>query len=141
MILALPIDGAPVCFNTNSANWRELMFGLIGNAPPEKEDPTKDRVPAGATYKWIRDNFAHCPADASDEVIEQYARAYLWYVISRTLFADSGGRAAPWMWLKALSGWDIKRSWGSAALAYLYRQVRVIFTYFGLSSYEKISIF
>jgi hypothetical protein len=104
MILALPIDGASVCFNTNSTNWLELMFALIGKAPPEKEDPTKDRVPAGATYKWIRENFAHCPVGASGEVIEQYARAYLWYVISRTLFADSGRRAAPWMWLKALSG-------------------------------------
>jgi hypothetical protein len=65
MILALPIDGAHVCFNTNSTNWCELMFALIGKAPPEKEDPTKDRVPAGATYKWIRENFAHCPVDAS----------------------------------------------------------------------------
>jgi hypothetical protein len=29
------------------------------------------------------------------------------------------------MWLKALPGWGSKYSWGSAALAYLYRQVRV----------------
>jgi hypothetical protein len=57
------------------------------------------------------------------------------------LFVDSGGRAAPWMWLKALSGWDIKCSWGSASLTYLYRQVRVILTYLVLSSSEKIFIF
>jgi hypothetical protein len=76
MILVLPIDGAPVCFNTNSTNCRELMFALIGKAPPKKEDPTKDRVPVEATYKWIRENFAHCPADASGEVIEQYALGF-----------------------------------------------------------------
>uniref|UniRef100_A0A453TCE1 Aminotransferase-like plant mobile domain-containing protein n=1 Tax=Aegilops tauschii subsp. strangulata TaxID=200361 RepID=A0A453TCE1_AEGTS len=56
-------------------------------------------------------------------MVQHYTRAYLWYVISRTLFADGGGRTAPWMWLKALSGWDSKQSWGSAALAYLYRQL------------------
>ncbi|KAE8793824.1 mutator protein [Hordeum vulgare] len=30
---------------------------------------------------------------------------------------------APWMWLKALTVFDNKFSWGSAALAYLYRQL------------------
>jgi hypothetical protein len=69
------------------------MFGLIGKAPVEKEHPTTDRVHAGVTYKWIRANFAKCPIDASDEVIEQYAHTYLWYVILRTLFTDSRGRA------------------------------------------------
>ena len=58
-------------------------------------------------------------------MILQYARAYVWYVISRSLFADAGGRTAPWMWLKALSG-TTKLSWCSAALAYLYRQVKEV---------------
>jgi hypothetical protein len=29
--------------------------------------------------------------------MQQYAYAYVWYVISRTLFADNGGRNAHWM--------------------------------------------
>ena len=123
MILALPITGRPICFSTDSSRWRESMISLLGTAPPEKEDPSKDRLSAGATYVWIRQNFANCPAEANEETIEQHARAYVWYVISRTLFADSSGRNAPWMWLKALTGWETNLSWGSAALAYLYRQV------------------
>jgi hypothetical protein len=123
MILGLPIKGVPVCFNTDSDGWRELMFALIGAVPPIKEDPTKDRVPAGATYTWIREQFKDpLPQDASKEAIEQHARVYVWYTISATLFADGGGRTAPWMWLKALTGWE-PRSWGTAALAFLYRQV------------------
>ncbi|KAE8767795.1 mutator protein [Hordeum vulgare] len=91
---------------------------------PEVEDGgKKDRVPAGATFTWIAANFAHCPEDADDEVIQRYARVYMWYVISRTIFADGTGKNAPWMWLKALTVLDNKFSWGSAALAYLYRQL------------------
>ncbi|KAE8782720.1 mutator protein [Hordeum vulgare] len=47
----------------------------------------------------------------------------MWYVISRTIFPDGTSKNAPWMWLKALTVFDNKFSWGSAALAYLYRQL------------------
>jgi hypothetical protein len=123
MILALPIDGLPLCINTDSEDWRGHMYDLIGKAPPVPADTSKDRMPAGATFSWIIANFKTCPVDASDEVVEQYARVYAWYVITRSLFADGGGRTAQWMWLKALTVWDQHWSWGTAALAYLYRQV------------------
>ncbi|KAM0930127.1 hypothetical protein ACQ4PT_001186 [Festuca glaucescens] len=117
MILALPISGAPLCFSTNSKGWRDSMRSLIGCAPLVKD------MPAGAPYTWISLRYKRCPELATKEVVQQYARAYVWYVISRTLFADSGGRNAPYMWLKALTSWDSKISWGTAALAYLYRQL------------------
>ncbi|KAE8770115.1 mutator protein [Hordeum vulgare] len=103
-----------------------VQLALIGMSPqePEVEDGgKKDRVPADAPFTWIAANFAHCPEDADDEVIQRYARVYMWYVISRTIFADGTGKNAPWMWLKALTIFDNKFSWGSAALAYLYRQL------------------
>ncbi|KAE8793395.1 mutator protein [Hordeum vulgare] len=111
--------------STDSEGWRQQMEALIGMSPqePEVEDGgKKDRVPAGAPFTWIAANFARCPEDADDEVIQRYAHVYMWYVISRTIFADGTGRNAPWMWLKALTVFDHKFSWGSAALAYLYRQ-------------------
>jgi hypothetical protein len=123
MIFGLPIAGEPLCMSTDSDGWRNAMHLLIGMAPEELEDKSKDRVPAGATYAWIVENFRECPNPAEVEVIETHARVYVWYVLSRTLFADSGGRTAQWMWLKALANWDSNISWGSAALAYLYRQV------------------
>ena len=99
--------------STNSDGWRAQMEALIGMAPEEVEDKSKDRVPAGATYAWIVLHFAHCPAGANDDVIHF---VYVWYVISRTLFPDSGGTTAQWMWLKALTVWDSKWSWGSAEI-------------------------
>ncbi|KAE8799608.1 mutator protein [Hordeum vulgare] len=112
--------------STDSEGCRQQMEALIGMSPPEPEaeDGGKnDRVPAGAPFTWIAANFAHCPEDANDEVIQTYDRVYMWYVISRTIFADGSGKNPQWMWLKALTVFDNKFSWGSAALAYLYRQL------------------
>jgi hypothetical protein len=106
--------------------YHQQMEALIGMSPAKAlvEDGEKNgRVAAGAPFTWIAANFAHCPEDATDDVIQTYARVYMWYVISRTLFADATGKNAPWMWLKALTVFDNQWSWGSAALAYLYRQV------------------
>jgi hypothetical protein len=85
MILALPIRGQPVCVSSDSTDWREHMTHMIGTAP------TKEGVSAGASYPWLQENFNKCPDDASDEVIQRYARAYLWYVISHVLFSDADG--------------------------------------------------
>ncbi|XBI20011.1 hypothetical protein VPH35_061397 [Triticum aestivum] len=128
MITGLPIDGNPLCMNTDSEGWRAQMQALIGMVPPEprepeREDKKKERVAAGATFTWISSNFAHCPDDANEDMAKTYARVYMWYVVSRTMFADGTGKNAPWMWLKALTVFDSKWSWGSATLAYLYRQL------------------
>nr|XP_020183381.1 serine/threonine-protein phosphatase 7 long form homolog [Aegilops tauschii subsp. strangulata] len=61
--------------------------------------------------------------DANEDVVQTYARVYMWYVISRTLFADATSKNAPWMWLKALTVFDNQWSRGLVALAYLYRQL------------------
>uniref|UniRef100_A0A8I6Y912 Uncharacterized protein n=1 Tax=Hordeum vulgare subsp. vulgare TaxID=112509 RepID=A0A8I6Y912_HORVV len=97
-ITALSIEGKPLCMNTDFEGWRQQMEALIGMSPLEpgvEDGGKKDRVPAGAPFTWIAANFAHCPQDANDEVIETYARVYMWYVISRTIFADGIGKNAP----------------------------------------------
>ncbi|KAK1661713.1 hypothetical protein QYE76_049872 [Lolium multiflorum] len=114
--------GEALCMNITSDGWRQKMEGLIGMAPPEQENK-KDRAPAGSNFFWIRTNFGQCPEGADRDTVKTYTRVYLWYVISRTLFADSGGKLAHWCWLKALTKLEHKWSWGTTALAYLYRQV------------------
>ena len=101
------------------------LIGMVSPEPPEPaaEDKKKERVAAGAPFSWIAWNFCHCLDDANEDMVKTYARVYMWYVISRTMFADGTGKNAPWMWLKALTVFDSKWSWGSATLAYLYRQV------------------
>ncbi|XP_048540288.1 uncharacterized protein LOC125519566 [Triticum urartu] len=89
----------------------------------EKKKKKKERKAAGAAFTWIHRNFANCPTDATDDVIQTHARVYMWYFVSRTLFPDSTGKNAPWIWLKALTVFDSRWSWGSVTLAYLYRQL------------------
>ncbi|KAK1627435.1 hypothetical protein QYE76_001750 [Lolium multiflorum] len=122
MILGLPIQGEPLCMNTASDGWRQQMEALIGRAPQLPADP-KARAHAGASFSWIRLNFGKCPEGANRDTLRTYTRVYLWYMISRTLFPDSGGKLAHWCWLKALTVLEHRWSWGTAALAYLYRQV------------------
>ena len=47
------------------------------------------------------------------------------YVFGKVLFPDSGGSDVSWMFLPLLRDWDDagRYSWGSAGLAYLYRQL------------------
>ncbi|KAK1650604.1 hypothetical protein QYE76_068409 [Lolium multiflorum] len=123
MILGLAIQGEPLCMNTASDGWRQQMAALIGMAPPAPVNP-KERAPAGGPFAWIRTNFGQPPPeDANEGTIRTYTRVYLWYMISRTLFPDSGGKLAHWCWLKALTVLEHRWSWGTAALAYLYRQL------------------
>ncbi|XP_047044170.1 protein MAIN-LIKE 1-like, partial [Lolium rigidum] len=129
MILGLPIQGDPLCMNTASDGWRQQIENLIGMAPPPPEDP-KERTPAGASFSWIRTNFGECPEGANEDTIRTYTCVYLWYMLSRTLFVDNGGKLAHWCWLKALTVLEHRWSWGTATLAYLYRQVMICCIYY-----------
>ncbi|KAE8812338.1 hypothetical protein D1007_10695 [Hordeum vulgare] len=64
-----------------------------------------------------------CPKDASPVVVERFARAYLWNLLTQVVFLDGTGDTASWMFLDPLRDWDVKWSWGSAAVAFLYRQL------------------
>jgi hypothetical protein len=131
MILALPIEGTPLCIDTSCDDWRGKMVDLIGKCSGDtlNKEGVKLRVAAGATFKWISDNFNTCPEDADEDVVKIYARVYVWYVITRTLFNDASGKTAHWHCLKALTVMDRKWSWGTAALAWLYRQVMSCFVH------------
>uniref|UniRef100_A0ACD5Y0F9 Uncharacterized protein n=1 Tax=Avena sativa TaxID=4498 RepID=A0ACD5Y0F9_AVESA len=113
MILALPIQGDPLCINTSSDNWRDRMCSLIGGKCPGdtiSKQGVKLRVTDGATFKWISQNFSTCLKNASDDEVMIYARVYVWYVITKTIFPDGKGNMAHWHWLKALTKMDKKWS-------------------------------
>jgi hypothetical protein len=123
MISALPIEGDALSADgINPANMRATLGELIGVAPdapgPDESDTEK------VTHKWVRDNRGViCPDGALPPVVEQYARTYIWYLLTKVVFPDSTGNNAQWMYLELLRDWDHKYRWASGVLAFLYRQV------------------
>jgi hypothetical protein len=112
------------------------MVDLIGKCPWDtiNKDGVKLRVAARANFKCISGNFNTCPEDADEDVVKMYVRVYVWYVITHTLFNDASGKTAHWHWLKAFTVMDKKWSWGTTALAFLYRQVISCFAHPYISS-------
>ena len=97
---------------------------MVGVEPePWTDETRKDPRPSGVLFSWIQRHFHRCPRDASPLVVERFARAYLWNLLTQVVFPDGTGDTASWMFLDLLRDWDVKWSWGSAALAFLYRQV------------------
>ncbi|CAM0907871.1 unnamed protein product [Alopecurus aequalis] len=117
MIATLPIRGYHICRNTDSSGWRDKMTSYLGMEPGKK-----DRA-AGATYGWICKNFGKCPVGVPESIVQRHARLYSWVALSLTVFGNAGGSNVPYFWLELLANWDHRWSWGTAALAWLYRQV------------------
>ncbi|CAL5055662.1 unnamed protein product [Urochloa decumbens] len=127
MILGLPIDGRAVTGNISPAGWRDRVGLLLGVRPPDPPEGTKDRKTTGVSFGWISQHFGHPPPPgAADGVIQRHARAWLWHLVGGFLFPDGSGNTLSWMWLDILSQqWEVVAaySWGSATLAWLYRQM------------------
>jgi len=127
MISGLPIDGRALTGKVLPQGWKQRVRGLIGVEPepwtnPNKKDPRSN----GVLYSWIREHRVYCPHNVQESVVEHYARAYLWHLLTLVVFPDCSGDTASWMYLDPLRDWDVQWSWGTAALAFLYRQVKLI---------------
>lgn len=83
----------------------------------------KDNRSSGVPFNWLSNNMSGVPNGATEQTVERYARAYMWYLLCQVVFSDCSGNNCPWMYVDFLRDWDAGYSWGSAALAYLYRQV------------------
>ncbi|KAE8770885.1 hypothetical protein D1007_57303 [Hordeum vulgare] len=124
MISGLPIEGKALTGKVRAAGWRQRVAALVGVEPePWTHETRKDPRPSGVLFSWIQRHFHRCPRDASPLVVERFARAYLWNLLTQVVFPDGTGDPASWMFLDPLRDWDVKWSWGSAALAFLYRRL------------------
>ncbi|QHO40962.1 uncharacterized protein DS421_5g141620 [Arachis hypogaea] len=71
----------------------------------------------------VQETFGECPEGADDETVRRYARAYIMMLLSTQLFADKSGNRIHIRWLPYVARLEEMGtySWGSAALAWLYR--------------------
>ncbi|RYR37223.1 hypothetical protein Ahy_A09g042145 [Arachis hypogaea] len=91
---------------------------LLGVIPP----PSQVQKYA-VNCSWFQETFGECPEDADDDTVRRYARAYIMILLGTQLFADKSGNRIHIRWLPYVARLEElgTYSWGSAALAWLYR--------------------
>ncbi|XP_020259045.1 protein MAIN-LIKE 1-like [Asparagus officinalis] len=79
-------------------------------------------VTGSEDHNWAKGDI---PADASIETFEFHARAYILHMIGCMLFSDASKTLVHARWLPLLQDFGVcsALSWGSAVLAYLYREL------------------
>ncbi|XP_029153305.1 serine/threonine-protein phosphatase 7 long form homolog [Arachis hypogaea] len=124
--LGLPVDGRYVSgcltdFHVYIEGGRpawQWFHELLGVLPPANQI---QKFAVNCT--WFQETFGECPEGADEETVRRFARAYIMMLLGTQLFADKSGnrihiRWLPFVaWLEEMGGY----SWGSAALAWLYR--------------------
>ncbi|RYR72969.1 hypothetical protein Ahy_A02g007206 [Arachis hypogaea] len=72
---------------------------------------------------WFHERFWVLLADVSEETVRIYTRSYILMLLSYQLFADKNANRVHLRWLPYLASMDDlgRYSWGSEALAWLYR--------------------
>ncbi|QHN96709.1 uncharacterized protein DS421_18g620950 [Arachis hypogaea] len=124
--LGLPVDGEAVSgclgeFEKYMEGGRpawEWFEDLFGERPP----PNKVKQMT-VHFTWFHERFRVLPPDTNEETVRIYARAYIMMLLSTQLFGDKSANRIHIWWLPFVANLDDmgRYSWGSAALAWLYR--------------------
>ena len=115
----LRIDGEPVIGRV-PYKWSDMCQELLGRTPP-------DGALKGALVRvrWLVNEFPMPTQDADQQYIIYYTRAYLLRLIGGNIFCtkDSGRVSLHILPYLANLAETTQYSWGSACLAYLYREL------------------
>ncbi|QHO08867.1 uncharacterized protein DS421_14g476410 [Arachis hypogaea] len=124
--LGLPVDGRYVSGCLSEFHiyidggrpawvWFQELLGVI--------PPLSQVQKYAVNCSWFQETFGECPEDADEETVRRYARAYIMMLLGTQLFADKSGNRIHIRWLPYLARLEElgTYSWGSAALAWLYR--------------------
>ncbi|RYR12624.1 hypothetical protein Ahy_B04g070076 isoform E [Arachis hypogaea] len=124
--LGLPVDGDYVSgcltdFHLYIEGGRpawQWFHELLGVLPPENQ---VQKFAVNCT--WFQETFAECPDGADEETVRRFVRAYIMMLLGTQLFADKSGNRIHIRWLPYVARLEEmgRYSWGSAALAWLYR--------------------
>ena len=90
--MGVPVDGLSTVGYTHMNNWGDLCVDLLGHRPPNREvDANKNTaVMEGPRVKdkWLEDQISNpFPADAIEELVQQYVVYGLWRTSLNYVFA------------------------------------------------------
>ncbi|KAM0874391.1 hypothetical protein ACQ4PT_037466 [Festuca glaucescens] len=117
MLFALPIDGRPVC-STTDHDYGQMVVDCLGHDPRGPSMPGKSFL----HYKWLKKHFYELPEEADEQTVQRHVRAYILSLLCGVLFPDGTGRMSL-IYLPLIADLSLvgTYSWGSAAVAFLYR--------------------
>ncbi|XP_074326285.1 serine/threonine-protein phosphatase 7 long form homolog [Apium graveolens] len=133
-LLGLRIDGAAVTsFTAVEGGWGKFVEHVFG-VFPFKEDELGGQgvgksggplVGGRLKFSWLNLIFPSLPDDASDLQLRRYTQSYILQLIGGVLFTDHSGGQVHCMYIPLIADLDscAKLSWGSAVLAFLYRDL------------------
>lgn len=118
VMFGLRVDG-PAVTGTAARHWPSEVERLLGQCDISKINGSSIKI------AWLRENFRQLSDDVDEETVKCYARAYLLLMLGGVLFPDASGGDMQLLYLPLLEDLDAvgNYSWGSATLAYLYRQL------------------
>nr|XP_023893184.1 serine/threonine-protein phosphatase 7 long form homolog [Quercus suber] len=120
VIFGIPIDGDAIVGITN-LTWKAECQSMLGI--PSSENVLKgQRILINKLLEKIDHEL---PNAATEVVVHQYARCYILTLLADTIFANKSGDRVHMMWLQMLRDLrnPLQYSWGSACLAWLYREL------------------
>jgi hypothetical protein len=125
-ILGICLDSPVVIGMVDTQIWKDMVEQFTRHRPPDPEEVQKEKKTSGVNSAWLRQRFNKCPPHALADIIERHARVWLWHMVAQFLFLDASWNIVSWMVLPQLrEPWEniAQYSWGSATLAWLYRQL------------------
>ncbi|CAI0399589.1 unnamed protein product [Linum tenue] len=116
----LAIDGDAVVVDITDEEWSAICLRLLGRV-------LADLVGGVAVVRivWLRVEFSLLPENASQEIIEQFARAYALSLIGGVLFPYRSGSTVHLQYLLLIEDWQRAGRFArvAAVLSYLYREM------------------
>ena len=127
-LIGIPVVGRSVNPSTVD-DLTILVMRILGVTRRAAMDELEQVRGTSVRLEWLRANF-YCVADADTEAqIQSAARAYLLYLVGCTLFSDTSRTRVSTLYLKLFEDLgDVYRfACGTAAIAFLYRQLGYVF--------------
>ncbi|XP_075665245.1 serine/threonine-protein phosphatase 7 long form homolog [Castanea sativa] len=123
VLLRLPVDGEVITGSTQK-EWENVCEKFLGFRPVnnQRKELHGQRILIQRLLEAVANPL---PPNATEDQLHKYARCYILALLGDTIFMDKSGDRVHLMWVQQLEDLRNPRrySWGSACLAWLYREL------------------
>ncbi|XP_074342714.1 serine/threonine-protein phosphatase 7 long form homolog [Apium graveolens] len=123
ILLGLRVDGNIMTGSTEfKGGWAKIIHDMFGEAPKENSN---DLVGGRLKLSWLSKKFDALADDADNDEVIRHTYAFMLQLIGGVLFTDHQGSQVHCMFIPVIQNLErsSKLSWGSAVLAFLYREL------------------